>query len=305
MIRFAAVTYTRPNEYLTDELIFIGNLLNEMAYDFTMEWYCEKELPIPPEVKFKINKNYTSGTKYSKILNLLSTKDYDYLLSIDNDIDANIEGLSDLVKVGIGDDYDLAWGKIYTREANNLTSNLVKVDKLLSHNIIRPLLWKYNLGVTIPGQCFLLKASSFRDKLPETDTFLDDLSIGLYAAKNKLRYLYSSNVVAKELPSYSFSSLFKQRSRWATGFKQSLSCPSLKKQDKKLLFIHGFSYHILPLLQLSLLVYLLINKPLAFFALLICIAALISHKDIRSLGYALIYQLIFPVFHIRWLQKFI
>lgn len=305
MIKLAAVTYTRVNECLTEELIYIGNKLNELDYEFTMEWYCEQKSIVPDNVNFKIRQNLISGTKYVKLIHLLSNRDYDYLLSLDNDIDANIQGLINLVNSTIDNKKDLSWGRIESRKVNNLVSNLVRVDKLLSHNVLRPLLWKFNIGVTIPGQCFMLNVNSFKGKLPETDTFLDDLSIGIFAAKNKYSYLYSKGIVAREIPSYSFKELYKQRSRWALGFKQVLSCLSLNSKDKKLLYIHAFSYHILPLLHLFFLCYLLVSSPAFFITILLFVAFIISSKDHSSFGYALIYQLVFPVFHIRWLQKFL
>lgn len=305
MIKLAIATYTMADECLTEELIYIGNKLDEIGYCITMEWYCEKESRIPSNVNFNIHQNLVSGTKYVKLIHLLSNRDYDYLLSLDNDIDANIQGLMSLVKDTIENKNDLSWGRVRSRRVSNLTSNLVRVDKLLSHNILRPLLWKFNIGVTIPGQCFMLNVSSFKGKLPETDTFLDDLSIGIFAARNKYSYLYSKSIVAREIPSYSFQELYKQRSRWAFGFKQILSCPSLNGKDKKLLYIHAFSYHILPLLHLLFLCYLLVNSPVFFIIILLFVAFITSSKDRSSFGYALLYQLVFPVFHIRWLQKFI
>lgn len=305
MLKLAIVTYTRKNEYLTKELLNIGNLISKEGYNVIMEWYSESTKELPKEDGFLIIQTVMDGTKFSKLINILTNKNYDYIISLDNDINASESGLIKLVNETISNDYDISWGRVYSREVNNITSNLVKVDKLLSHNILRPALWMCNLGVTIPGQCFMLKVECFKNKLPETNTFLDDLSIGLFAAKNKLKYLYLNEVVVKEIPSYSFSSLLKQRSRWAIGYKQSLACPTLMFRDKYLLLIHGFSYHILPLLHLSLLVLLFTYYPLLFLFTLLLTASIISLKDYKSFPYAIIYQIIFPIFHIQWLQKII
>ena len=305
MTNLAIVTYTRLQETLTQELIEIGNRLQKSNYKVTMEWYSETETALPSSANFEITQNVVKGTKFRKLTHLLDNKNYDYVISLDNDVEANFLGLLKLIDQTIEGDYDLSWGKVYSRNVSNLTSNLVKVDKLLSHNILRPTLWKFNLGITIPGQCFLLKVEAFKSKLSKTDTFLDDLSIGMCAAKNKLSYLYSQDVVVHETPSYSFKGLFKQRGRWSMGYKQCLSCVTLTTQDKRLLHIHGLAYHVLPVIHLALLMVLLAIHPTWFVLLLLITALTISSSNKKSVFFAVIYQLVFPIFHIHWLIEFL
>ncbi|MCE7729342.1 glycosyltransferase [Vibrio campbellii] len=305
MTSLAIITYTRAQESLTQELIDIGNRLHQLDLDVTMEWYSEGASALPENIDFELKHNVVTGTKFRKLTHLLDNKKYDYLLSLDNDIEANFSGLLKLVEKTIAGNHDLSWGRVYSRNVNNVISSLVKVDKLLSHNILRPTLWKLNQGVTIPGQCFMMRLEAFKDQLPKTDTFLDDLSIGLFAAKNKLSYLYLPYAVVYETPSYSFIGLLKQRVRWAIGYKQSLSCKSLTRLDKRLLYIHGFVYHLLPLCHLSILMTLLVIKPVWFVLLLLSTAIFISYGNKKSVHYAIAYQLVFPVFHLRWLFEFL
>ncbi|TYC51390.1 glycosyltransferase family 2 protein [Zoogloea oleivorans] len=198
----------------------------------------------------------------------------------------------------------LGWGRIQSRKVSNFISRLVEVDKLLSHTVLRPMLWRMHLGVTIPGQCFLLKTASFEGTLPSTDTFLDDLSIGLHAAKHHLRYHYAQNVVAFELPSYSFSALWKQRLRWATGFRQSVSCTTLSRQDRRLLWIHAFCYHLLPILHVATLAALAPQAPLACAGWLGILGLAITRSHPQALGAALAYPILFPLFHVGWWLRF-
>lgn len=306
MARLGIVTYMRADEHLTRDLVEIGNALRRDHPDLIMEIYHETGATLPSlTADFAIRTHHTDGTKYRKLLHALHESDYEYLLSLDNDIKANIPGLIRLVGETLAGSYDLAWGRVSSRQVNNFTSHLVQVDKLISHNLLRPLLWRLNLGVTIPGQCFLLRTAAFKNRLSRTDTYLDDLSIGVYAARNKLRYRYSHEIVAFELPSYSFSALWRQRARWAMGFRQTLSCPQLTAYDRRLLWVHASVYHLLPMLHCIFLAALGAQHPILGFAWLGLMAGVIAMRRPRSIAAAAAYQLIFPVFHMGWLIHFI
>lgn len=303
MPKLVIVTYIRGQERLTPELIYIGNQLHRRYQSLVMELFVESSRPMPvlaPDADFQICVTPIKGTKYRKLLHALQSTNCHYLLSLDNDIAANMPSLLRLVAKTIDGDFDLGWGQIHSRRESSFISRLVEVDKLLSHTVLRPALWRLHLGVTIPGQCFLLKTSSFQGTLPGTDTFLDDLSIGLHAAKHCLRYHYAHEVVASELPSYSFATLWKQRWRWATGFRQSLYCATLTHHDRRLLWIHAFCYHLLPILHLAVLAALTLRAPLASAVWLGVLALAIVRRRPQALGAALAYLIMFPLFHVGW-----
>ncbi|MFN3734620.1 glycosyltransferase [Comamonas testosteroni] len=305
MPKLAIVTYLRGQERLTPELIDIGNELHRRYPGLVMELYVEStQVSSVAGAEFPIRVSHVQGTKYRKLLQSLHTTKHRYLLSLDNDIAAEISGLLRLVAQTVEGDFDLGWGRVHSRRVSSLISHLVEVDKLLSHTVLRPALWRMHLGVTIPGQCFLLKAPCFQGRLPDTDTFLDDLSIGLHAAKHHLRYYYTQEVVALELPSYSVTALWKQRSRWATGFRQSLSCVTLTNQDRRLLWIHAFSYHLLPILHLVGLALLASLAPLACVAWMIALALIIARRKPKAFGAAIAYPILFPLFHLGWCFHF-
>lgn len=305
MPELAIVTYLRNAERLTPELIEIGNRLQRSYPGLAMTLFVESSEAMPaPDVGFPIRVVQAEGTKYRKLLLALRDGGHRYLLSLDNDIAADIPGLLRLVDQTLAADADLGWGRVHSRKVAGLVSRLVEVDKLLSHTVLRPMLWRMHLGVSIPGQCFLLRTDTFRGRLPVTDTFLDDLSIGLYAAKHHLRYHYAHDVVAYELPSYSFAALWKQRARWATGFRQSLSCSTLSRQDRRLLWIHAFFYHLLPILHVAALAALAPQAPLACAGWLAVLALAIARRRPRALGAALAYPILFPLFHAGWWLHF-
>lgn len=305
MSKLAIVTYLRDQEQLTQELLEIGNRLQQCYPGLAMKLYVDSLTSVhAPSAEFPIHVTCLQGTKYRKILDALKHSGDNYLLSLDNDIAANISGLLGLIDQTIYGNFDLGWGLVRSHRVSSFVSRLVEVDKLVSHMLLRPVLWRLRLGVTIPGQCFLLKTESFRNSLPSTDTYLDDLSIGLYAVKHRLRYHYVRKVVAFELPSYTFIALWKQRTRWATGFRQCLSCDSIDKSDRRLLWVHAFCYHLVPILQVMIMVTLALTAPLACFGWLVIISVFAVRRRPRAVGMAFVYSIVFPVFHIGWWYQF-
>ncbi len=300
------ISYLRQDELLTQELVDIGNILVTVYPKLTMSLYCEtiqNYSYLKPQ--FIINQQIFTGTKYIKLLDALAKTEADYLLSLDNDIAADNAAITHMVNEFIANKYAIGWGKIYSREVNNFVSQLVMVDKLLSHNFLRPTLWKLGIGITIPGQCFVIKVNAFKDKLNNIDTYLDDLSVGIYSAQNHLNYLFSKQVVAYELPSYSLSGLANQRRRWATGYSQLLEKTKPNTKEKKLLLIHAFSYHLIPILYWVLLLILATNKFVIFILLVLIVGVILTFFKPKYILSAILYQLIFPVFHFIWLKQVI
>lgn len=305
MTSIAIVTYTRANENLTKELLDITREVKRKGYSVSMEWYSEVKTTLPSDVDFYICQTVIVGTKYRKLEHLLKHKSYDYIISLDNDVEADASEFLPWIDLTIACQYDLSWGCVRSRNVNNFISKLVHVDKLLSHNILRPLLWKLKLGITIPGQCFMIKNEAFKNKMLRSDTFLDDISIGLLAVREDLSHLYVHKVLVSETPSYTFSDLLKQRARWAKGYRQMLYCERLSRKEKKLLYIHGFVYHIFPLINLALLTALFVFCPVFFISLFFVNTVLLSAEDSKMFFYAAVYQIVFPLFHINWLKEFI
>lgn len=299
------VTYTRSTEGFTDELDRISRAFYEKyKNNFKVVICCEKYFQVSDK-EYLIEFMEMSGTKYRRLISLMEKDDSKYYLSIDNDITGNISELLDFVNEMNTRDCEVGWGRIRAKRQRGFISNMVAVDKLLSHNIIRPLLWKIGAGISIPGQVFCIKGESYRGKLIELDTFLDDLALGLYVNINKSKKYVISTVLGEEEPNSKFSGLWKQRSRWAIGYSTILKAVKDKKEYKNKVVIHGLSYHFSWLLNWVIIVLLaLLFWPLAI-GYIFMISVLISKKDISMLLYSIIYQFVFPIFHIRWGITFI
>ena len=165
-------------------------------------------------------------------------------MCIDNDITINYNNLKKFVIEFIDSKYAIGWGKIKTKNVKKFIPQLIKIDKNLSHDFIRPLLWKAKIGISIPGQIFVLKKDKFIDKLPKIDTVYDDLTIGMIARKNNFEYFYSKLFLGSELPKGNFVDLIKQRIRWSKGMAQSIF-NGIRYNMLKFVLIHSFMYHML------------------------------------------------------------
>jgi len=66
-----------------------------------------------------------------------------------------------------------------------------------------------NIGISIPGQCLMFRGGAFAGKLPQRDTFLDDLALGLHIRVNykEFKILYLRMSVGFEHPSESWQIL--------------------------------------------------------------------------------------------------
>jgi cellulose synthase/poly-beta-1,6-N-acetylglucosamine synthase-like glycosyltransferase len=115
---------------------------------------------------------------------------------------------------------DLAWGRIGAVAEPGLMSKIIAVDKRISHNLIRPALWSLGLGISIPGQVFLINRDAFNKILPSSDTRFDDLTIGMYSRKFQCSFFRSNLLLGEEQPSLTLRELVLQRARWGRGFAE-------------------------------------------------------------------------------------
>ncbi|WP_462410643.1 glycosyltransferase family 2 protein [Neobacillus sp. Marseille-QA0830] len=302
MKKVGLVTYTRKTETFTEEFLEMGNALQQEFGDFKFILFSEAEVAIPSEANFEVQQIHMEGTKYKKILYLLEHDDSCYYLSVDNDIKADLDHLVEFARTMVERNADIGWCKIMARPKPNFVSRLVAVDKLLSHNWIRPILWKWGYGISIPGQCFMLKRATFSGKLPAVDTFLDDLALGLYVNQHfdDLKTYLSAKIVGYEQPNDSFGGLWKQRSRWAKGFSTIIDGVD-EPASRRLVWIHGFSYHGLWLVNWLVMVLLAMVHPALTAVYVLLQALILTGGQVRLAGYSLLYPFVFPVFHMRWI----
>ena len=219
------ITYMRKTERFNSGLEKVYEILREIDSNLECIVFTDEQRDFDICSKIIINNIVYSGTKYARLLKLVNEEKEDCMyISIDNDMVVDEKEFRKYVKQCIDEDVDFSWARLMAQNNRGIVSHLVAVDKLLSHNLIRPILWKIGVGLSIPGQCFILKPKVFRDRLYELDTFLDDLALGAFINENfnELKVLISSKVIGYEFPNETFKGLCRQRKRWAKGFYQVL-----------------------------------------------------------------------------------
>lgn len=250
----------------------------------------------------QIVKNKT--TKYKRIIQLIKLSETNNILCIDNDITIDYKNLKNFITEFIDSKYAIGWGKIRTININKFIPQLIKIDKNLSHDFIRPLLWKLKLGISIPGQIFALKKDKFIDKLPKIDTVYDDLTIGMIARKNNFEYFYSKSYLGSEFPKGNFIDLIKQRIRWSKGMAQSIF-NGIKYNMLNFVLIHAFMYHML-WIPYYILLFIISKYNLIFASILFLLVSMIlSEVKIKDILWAICFMLIFPIIHSIWFIFFI
>jgi cellulose synthase/poly-beta-1,6-N-acetylglucosamine synthase-like glycosyltransferase len=302
--KLAIVTFISNNETPNINLFPLIGDLRSVVKNVKMIIYANdvmnEKIPADNDIDVIVNRG---TTKYRRILMSIDYVESDNILFIDNDITPNRDNLRKFVS-GIDKNIDLAWGYIGVSENYGLMSKLLAIDKALSHKILRPFLWKRNIGISVPGQMFFINAPKFRRDLPQYDTVFDDLTIGISAKRHNYTIVSSPLYLGYEKPSLSFRLLFKQRIRWAKGYYQSIT-NNMHTEMWPYVLIHGFAYHFLWLPVWMIIILTGIFSLQLGFLFLIIICACLCDKKITLIGYSFIYIIIFPIIHIIWLFAFI
>ena len=298
------VTYLRSTEHFTVDL-------EEIAHALSILFHGEFKVVICRDKTFSVNVAcydfpvelfHCSGTKFNRIFSFIQNDKSGFYLSIDNDIKGNIPEIQSFVTDMVQKSYDIGWGKIVAAKRDTLVSNLIAVDKLLSHYIIRPLLWRCRCGISVPGQIFCLKGDSFRGQSFDFDTSLDDLAVGLYVARHLKSRLQVNCILGHEAPNISFKGLCAQRKRWACGYVAILRATH-EPFSRGLLWIHAFFYHFFWLLHWAIVIFLSSLNPLYALAYIVMSAVIMTFHAPKFFFYGVFYQIVFPVFHLIWIVE--
>jgi cellulose synthase/poly-beta-1,6-N-acetylglucosamine synthase-like glycosyltransferase len=298
IVKLSLVTFVSGVEVLTDDFLSLANNLQQL-YNIEVIAVVNQINNIDTSQYIKqVVSPFT--TKYNRIQQLLIETKMDYCLFIDNDITPDSNEIIKFLQESFASEADLAWGQIGVRPSS-LMAKMIKIDKILSHSIIRPLLWRLGLGASIPGQIFLTKSQSFRKKLPKTDTIFDDLTIGIYAKENNFSVYFKRSILGFEKPKDNILSLLNQRIRWANGFAQVVNINRRNSSSLNLVLIHGAAYHFLLLLFWLLffgLSFVSIKYSLILWLILISI---LTFGQVSLIAASLVYTIVFPIVHVVWL----
>lgn len=302
MIKYISiVTFISGTEKLNHNIIGFYKYISKYLDNCELIIYSDKKLLKKNELTDENIREVicNSTTKYMRIKDSIVSCRYDRILFIDNDIKIEYENLKRAI-AQCPEDADLFFGKIMVSSTDTFTEHLIKIDKILSHNIIRPALWNMNIGISIPGQVFIMKRNSFNNVLQKYDTLFDDLTIGICAKENNMTVKRTKSVLGSEKPSVNMAALIKQRIRWAKGFAQTLRF-NKNSSCLRYIIIHGVAYHasiaVIDLIEAVLFKY----SPYASTILFILILITLSDNDIAEIPYVIAYMMIMPAIHSVWL----
>jgi len=242
------------------------------------------------------------GTKLSKIRRLADLVTADLFCICDPDLTIDETACrvvlqQAMVDVRAGKEV-VAFGIVEGRDDGTLLSNVVAVDKWLSHHVLRRFLWAAGIGITLPGQFLIVSSGLLRSLEPDVDSYLDDLYLGWVARQRGVRVHRVPVVVGNEDPRSSWLSLLTQRGRWMRGlvclFRHFLPHPTALG----LLGIHFLAYHGLPIMAMFAVVWLTVVNPLAGFCVFFSLAAVLSIASRQSFFAAIAFLGIFPFVHV-------
>lgn len=256
------------------------------------------------KVSTKHNNIIGKKTKYLRIIDLIERAKDDNILFVDNDITINENNILNFVNDVIDTGYALAWGIIRTSQQKNIVEKLIDIDKLISHYIIRPISWKLKIGISLPGQVFMLNKKYYIDKLPRTDTLYDDLEIGACTKEYHMPVKYTKYILGYEKPKHSLKELLIQRKRWAKGFVQILRMNKGTKTEKYVI-THGILFNMLWIPTNIILGIIAIKNIYVFALTFILLGFWFSHFNPKKILYAFIYILLYWIIYFIWLINII
>jgi cellulose synthase/poly-beta-1,6-N-acetylglucosamine synthase-like glycosyltransferase len=241
------------------------------------------------------------GTKLSK-LRLLADMDVGDLVCIcDPDLSIEPDGCREVVRTALAEACEgkevVGFGVIESHNDGSLLSKLIAMDKWLSHKVFRRFLWAAHIGITLPGQ-FLIVSRSLLGRLQnDTDSYLDDLYLGLVARVQRVRVIRVPIVVGWEDSRSCWGSLLTQRIRWMKGlaslWRRFVTHPSAVA----LLSIHYLVYHGVPIIIGLGMGLLAITDPIAASVLFVGMAVTLSMLSRQSLLTVCCYLIVFPCLH--------
>lgn len=294
MIHVTIATFISDSEQFHPALIETLDFLRRSGIEAEAIVFCDAPLKCgQPRIRQIVD---GGKTKYSRILQLFSLASCEKIFCVDNDITIDNVKFKDFVLACASGNFVAAWGKIAALPCAGLVPNLIRIDKIVSHNFLRPLLWKLRLGISLPGQVFMFSRSLL--KLPDEDTVFDDLQIGIAIKNSAAPFLYTDAVLGFEQPKLTLPKLVSQRIRWARGYVEVLL---LNRKSPALILIHGATWHCWQILFWGIFFacckFLNVAAALCFAQVVVMI---ISKNRVADYKFAALYLLMFPFLHVVW-----
>lgn len=241
------------------------------------------------------------GTKLSKIRRLADLIDADVFCICDPDLTVEEEACRVILQLASADVRAgrevVAFGIVEGKDDGTLLSQVVAVDKWLSHRVLRRFLWAAGIGITLPGQFLLLSPSLLRSIDPGVDSYLDDLCLGWLARQRGVRVHRVAIVVGEEDSRSRWASLVTQRVRWMRGIASLFGHFASHPSAIGLLGVHYLAYHGLPIFVMAAVAFVTVVSPLPGLCVFFSLSTTLSVFAGRSFVAAVTFLGAFPVVH--------
>lgn len=288
-------TFISNNEKDSNEIYDVIHFLENNFTDIEVIVFSDYD------IKNKSYRNIVTPqmTKYRRIKLLLKEAKYNDILCFDNDIIIDKENIIKFIVDCVNRDYSIAWGKVKARKIKGFVPKLINIDKNLSHNFIRPFLWNVKLGISLPGQIFMINKQYFLKDLPDIDTVYDDLMIGAVVREYNLPIYFVKDVLGYERPKGNILLLIKQRIRWAKGLAETII---FNRKNKVLPYIllHAFSFNLLWVPIYIIIYYFTRINILCGLLIILGIAYALTDNKIKDIFWSFMYMIIFPFIYVVW-----
>jgi cellulose synthase/poly-beta-1,6-N-acetylglucosamine synthase-like glycosyltransferase len=242
------------------------------------------------------------GTKLSKLSLAAGHVTTDLVCICDPDIDVATDGCIAVFDAALAE-HRLAravvsFGVIQVRNASGLLGQLISLDKWLSHRILRPILWRLGVGITLPGQFLIISTDVLRSIDRRVDSYLDDLYLGWLCRHMQARVCRETCIVGYEATRASWLGLVAQRMRWMKGFMQLIRQLAHESRALPLLAVHFLAYHGVPLLLLFAACLVMSASPVLGIGMVMSVALALSGAARCRLCTSIIYVTAFPLVHL-------
>ena len=304
MTTISIVTFISGDETFSDNFSKLCAMIANSGFLVDAIVYCDHALSNQKHNQCQCRYLNTLGyTKYARIQAAVRDARSDFLLFVDNDLQSDCAACLQFIRDCLAAKCYVAWGRIGSVATPGIVPGMIQNDKRLSHDFIRPFLWSIHLGVSIPGQLFMMDRHFAELYLPSEDTIFDDLTIGIAARIHHVRVFASRTVLGYESPKITVEGLVRQRCRWAKGFAQVFDA-NFGKSSLLFVIIHALAYHFLWIPFLLFFAFLLLH-PLAAFVCLLCFTYWLARYKVKNIPISILYIIVFPFFHFVWIIFFL
>jgi hypothetical protein len=275
--------------------------VSEANPDVVVSLHVLSETRQPTDAPPGVCKEYVDrGTKLRKLVGFVGRTSADYVCVCDPDVELAPDAACRVVERALVHGHQgvvVSFGRIGARVSRGVVAGLVSCDKLLSHCLLRPTLWRLAMGISLPGQFLVFSPGILLAHRGSVDTYLDDLLIGLLCRKMGATVECSSETVGNEEPRSGWCGLLMQRLRWMKGFLALVGYFRCDPKALVFLGIHYAAYHGLPIFLMVIAAVGLFLSPWAVVLLASTVVGTLSLITRKSPITWSLYLIAFPVLH--------